>query len=449
VRFVPFVVNTPLCLTMQYSLPLATVLLCLGALPCSVAVDVSALEHLSPARPVIPDRVFKLADFGAVGDGHTLNTAAFHSAITEVAKAGGGRLIIPRGIFVTGPITLCSSLDLHLEEGAVIRAPTTFAALGLPEPAELHSQDEVSARVHVPAPLISGKNLHDVALTGSGTIDGSGAHWWEWSERAARRLKQPNRLVYPRPNLVAIDGCERLLVTDLTLTNSSKFHLVPSNITDLTIERVKVNAPFDAPNTDAIDPGPVTNAVIRGCVIDTGDDDIVIKSGGRNILIENCEIYHGHGISVGSGTTAGLNGMLVRNISFADNDNGIRIKSMRGAGGPIENIRYTNIIMERVSHAIVLDLNYVDNNRPDFRGDPRKIPSIRDILIDRVSIEGSEHAGRIIGLPDSRITGITLRDVTIWAEEDFVIKDADPPVCENVKRDIRPVLAPKRTHYVE
>ena len=420
-----------------------------GSYPLPAAVDVSILEHLSPARPVIPDRVFHLADFGAVGDGHTLNTAAFHSAIAAVNQAGGGRLVVPRGIFVTAPFTLCSSLELHLEAGAVILAPDTFTALGLPEPATLHSQDEVRARVHVPAPLISGKNLHDVALAGPGTIDGSGAHWWAWSERAARKLQLPGRLVYPRPNLVAIDGCARLLVADLTFANSSKFHLVPANITDLTIERVKVRAPFDAPNTDAIDPGPVTNAVIRDCDIDTGDDDIVIKSGGRNILIENCSIHHGHGLSVGSGTSAGLDGMLVRNCTLDGTDNGIRIKSMRGAGGPVENIRYTNIAMRGVAHAIVLDLNYVDNNRPGFRGDPAKIPSIRHLLIDHVTIEGSEHAGRIIGLPDSRISDITLRDVTITAEEDFVIKNAAPPVFERVTRTIRPGVAPVRTKYVE
>lgn len=422
---------------------------CLGSLPLTAEVDVSALEHLAPARPVIPDRTFRLADFGAVGDGHTLNTAAFHSAIAAVASAGGGRLIVPRGVFFTAPFTLCSALELHLEAGAVIQAPDNFADLALPDPASLHSQDEVKARVKVPAPLISGKNLHDVALTGPGTIDGSGAHWWAWSERAARKLKQPGRLVYPRPNLVAIDGCERLLVADLTFANSSKFHLVPSNITDLTIERVKVRAPFDAPNTDAIDPGPVTNAVIRDCDIDTGDDDIVIKSGGRNILIENCAIHHGHGLSVGSGTSAGLNGMLVRNCTLDGTDNGIRIKSMRGAGGPVENIRYTNITMRGVPHAIVLDLNYVDNNHPDFRGDPKKIPSIRNLLIDHVTIEGSEHAGRIVGLPDSPITGVTFRDVTITAEHDFVIKDAAPPVLERVTRTIRPGVAPVRTKYVE
>jgi polygalacturonase len=418
-------------------------------LPMRAEVDVAALEHLCPARPVIPDRTFRLTDFGAVGDGHTLNTAAFSQAVAAVEHAGGGHLIVPAGVFCTGPFRLCSSLDLQLEAGAVVQAPDNFAALGLPDPATLHSAAEVRRSVPELAPLIFGQDLHDVAITGPGVIDGSGAHWWAWSERAARKLQQPGRVVYPRPHLIAIDGCQRLLVADVTLRNSSKFHLVPSRITDLTIERVKVRAPFDAPNTDAIDPGTVTNAVIRGCDIDTGDDDIVIKSGGRNILIEDCTIRHGHGLSIGSGTSLGVSDMLVRNCTLDGTDNGIRIKSMRGGGGPVGNIRYTGIHMRGVPHAVILDLNYVDNNRPDFRGDPRKIPSIRGILIDHVTIEGSEHAGRIVGLPDSRITDVTLRDVTVTAEHDFVIKHAEAPTLERVTRTIRPGVAPARESYVE
>jgi polygalacturonase len=219
------------------------------------------------------------------------------------------------------------------------------------------------------------------------------------------------------------------------------FHLVPRDITDLTIERVKVRAPFDAPNTDAIDPGPVTNALIRDCDIDTGDDDIVIKSGGTNVLIENCTIKHGHGISIGSGTTVGIHNMLVRHCTFDGTDNGIRIKSMRGAGGPVENVRYTDIQMKNVANAIVLDLNYVDNNRPDFKGDPGKIPSIHNILIDNVSIENSKNAGKIVGLPESPITGIALRNVQITAEKNFEIKDANQLTFDSVTLSITPGAA--------
>jgi polygalacturonase len=415
------------------------------------AVDVSSVEKLKPALPAIPDHTFSLADFGAAGDGKTVNTEAFAKAIAAVEKAGGGTLVVPRGVYITLPFLLCSSLDLHLADGAVIRAPETFTAAGLPEPTALRSQDEVREKVKVPEPLISGKNLHDVAITGSGTIDGSGAHWWAWSERAARQRKstEPGRIVYPRPNLVVLDNCQRVHVADVTLTNSPKFHLVPRDVVDLTIERIKVRAPFDAPNTDAIDPGPGRNFLIRDCDIDTGDDDIVIKRGGTNILIENCTIKHGHGISIGSGTDLGVSTMLVRNCTFDGTDNGIRIKSMRGAGGLVENIRYTGITMKNVDNAILIDLNYVDNNRPDFKGDPKKIPAVRQVLIDNVTVTGSRNAGRIVGLPDSRITGVTLRDVRITAEKDLVVRDADEPACERVVRDIRKGVAPPKPKMVE
>jgi polygalacturonase len=227
------------------------------------------------------------------------------------------------------------------------------------------------------------------------------------------------------------------------------FHLVPSNVTDLTIERVKVRAPFNAPNTDAIDPGTCTNVIIRGCDIDTGDDDIVIKTGGSNILIENCTIKHGHGISIGSGTTAGVHDMLVRNCTFDGADNGIRIKSMRGAGGPVENIRYSNIQMKNVTNPLLFDLTYVDNNRPNFTGDPTKIPSIQRILLENIAITGAKNAGTFIGLPDSPLKDITLRNVSITAEKDFVIKDAEPPKIENLAKTIQKGAAPTRPVIIE
>lgn len=429
-------------------LPLAVVAYIWAASGCLFAaeVNVAAVENLRPARPTIPERVFQLTDFGAVGDAKTMNTDAFARALAAVANAGGGRLIVPRGTFRTGPIKLCSNLDLHLEEGAVIQAPVTFTEAGLPEPETLKTQAEVREKVPVLDPLISGKKLHDVAITGLGAIDGNGAHWWKWSERAARNAKatEPHRLVYRRSHLIVIDGCDRLLVADVTLRNSPMFHLVPKHINDLTIERVKVFAPWDgsAPNTDAIDPGPGRNFLIRDCLIDTGDDDIVIKSGGTNILIENCTIRHGHGISIGSETTVGVRNMLVRNCTLEGTDNGIRIKSMRGAGGLVENIRYTGLTMKDVENAIVLQLDYTDNNRPDFRGDPTKVPSIRDVLIDNVTISGSRRAGKIIGLPDNPIRGVTLRDVKLSAERDFEIKDADTPIFERVTKEIRSGVAP-------
>jgi len=410
------------------------------------AADVDALGHLRPALPAIPDRTFVLTDFGAVGDGVTMNTQAFANAIAAVQKAGGGRLVVPKGVFRSGPFKLCSQLELHLDDGAMIQAPDTFEALGLSNPSKFKTQSEADAAFFMPQPLISGNKLHDVAITGAGTIDGSGQHWWEWSERAARAVAktQPGRIVYPRPHLIVINGCERLRVADVTLSNSSMFHLVPRNVTDLTIERVKIRAPFNAPNTDAIDPGPGKNFWIHDCDIDTGDDDIVIKQGGSQILIENNAIHHGHGISIGSETSGGVHDMLVRHCTFDGAENGLRIKSMRGAGGLVENIRYTDIQMKNVATAIILQLDYRDNNRPNFRGDPSKVPSIRNIQFDHITIEGCRRAGIIHGLPDSIISGITFSDITMTAEQDFEVKDADPPKFERVTRTIKPGIGPPR-----
>jgi polygalacturonase len=391
--------------------------------------------NVNPALPNIPDRTFNLQDFGAVGDGKTWNTKTFEDAIAKVKESGGGRLVVPKGVYRTMPFTLCSQLDLHLEEDAVIQAPDTFADYDIPEPETLTSQAEVREKVKVPPPLISGKDLHDVALTGTGVIDGSGAIWWAWTERATRT--QPGRLVYPRPKLISINGCERLHVAGITIRNSPNFHLVPIKVTDLLIENVKVQSPATAQNTDAIDPSNCSNVLIRNCEIDVGDDNIVIKSGGHDILIEDCRILHGHGISIGSGTTDGVRNMLVRRCTMEHTDNGIRIKSMRGAGGPVEHIRYEDIDMKDVHYAFVFDLLYMDDNRPNFRGEKNKIPSLHDIEVCNVNVESAQDAGRIWGLPESPIRGITFRNVQITAKTDFTQKDAQDIVFENVTRHIK------------
>ena len=400
-----------------------------------------------PALPRIPDRTFVLTDYGAVGDGHTLNTAAFSRAIRAVDRVGGGRLVVPRGVFVTGPIRLCSRLDLHLDDGAVIAAPESFAELGLPDPAGFANQAEADRGFASPEPLITGERLTDVALSGPGAIDGRGAHWWAWSERAARNAAQaghPGRISIRRPNLIVIHHCTRLHVTGVTLRNSPKFHLAARDIDDLTIDHVTVRAPWDgsAPNTDALDPGPGHNFWIHHCEIDTGDDDIVIKSGGTGILIEDNVIRHGHGISIGSETTAGVDGMLVRRCTFEGTQTGLRIKSMRGAGGLVRNVRYEDITMRDVERAFVVQLDYMDNNRPDFHGDPAKTPAVRDIVFERISVANAREAGIIHGLPESEITGLVFRDVTLAAGRDFDIRHAAAPIFERVTRDIRPGTGP-------
>jgi polygalacturonase len=403
------------------------------------ALALAGVGDVKPALPVIPDKKFNVKDFGAVGDGKTWDTEAFNKALAEVQKQGGGTLIVPKGDYLIKPIKLVSALNFHIEEGAVLHAPRTFTEWGEPEPETLASQADADAKTVKTQPLIGGSGLHDLAITGTGAIDGNGSIWWPMVLRNLRGAPAgEHRYIYPRTHMVIISNVQRMLVQDITLRNSPMFHLVPTRVTDLTIERVKVKSPENAPNTDAIDPGECTNVLIRDCDLDTGDDNVAIKTGGTNILIEDMHIKHGHGISIGSGTTGGVHGMLVRNCTFDGTDNGLRIKSMIGAGGLVEDIHFTNIQMKNMRDAIVLDLLYTDNNRPDFKGDPTKIPTIRNVLIENVKIESAQTLGFVRGLPGNRITGITFRNMEITADRDWrYFQDADPITMENVKKTIK------------
>jgi len=415
--------------------------------PLCLRPDESAIlpkVDANPAMPNIPDRTFNFKTFGGIGDGQTLNTKAFQTAITAIAQQGGGHLIVPAGVYKTTAFSLCSNLDLHLDPGAVIQAPQTFAGFGLPDPQTLKSNDEVKQKVARPSPLINGSNLHDVAVTGAGIIDGSGAIWWAWSERAARQLDDPRRVVYPRPTLFAIDGCQRLHIDGVTFQNSANCHVQLRRINDLLIEHVKIRAPWLSPNTDGIDPWASNNVIIRDCDIDTGDDDICIKLAVDNCLIENCRIGHGHGISIGSQTNGGVHNLLVHHCTFNGTDNGIRIKSMRGRGGLTSHIRFSDLQMNDVENVIVFDSLYVDNNHPDYTGDASLVPKVDGILIDHLTAENCLRFGYMTGLPDSPISNIFLRDVRIDTDADLVLKDVRNIHFDNVSVTLKEGLKQPR-----
>jgi len=408
----------------------------------AAATTPASKDEITAALPVIPDAKFNLTDFGGVGDYKTDNTPAFQKAVAAIAAAGGGHLIVPAGTYKTLPFKLTSKMDLHLEAGAIIKAPDNFADYGIPDP-NVPADPAVGrgrggfGGVRV-APLISGTNLTDVAITGSGTIDGSGANFWIWSDKAARRYP-PGRTVVTRPNLISISGVQRLHVDGVTLTNSPSFHLVPSG-SDLTIENIRIFAPSDAPNTDAIDPAG-NRIVIRNCEIDTGDDDVAVHSGSRDVLIEGLTCLHGHGISIGSGTQRGLSHMIVRNCTFDGTDNGLRIKSYRGAGGEVFDISYSNITMKNVRRPFDINMLYNGNaNTPTDvgprspEGQPQNnIPNFHDIHISNLTVTRSPLAGRILGVPEQLPHDITFTNVKFDTDRGFLVQDAKGIIFDNVK----------------
>jgi len=376
----------------------------------------------SVVPPNISQRTFKLTDFGAVGDGKTLNTTAITQAISTCNKAGGGVLDVPPGTYLTGPFELCSSLDLHLEAGA------TILLTGSPKDFDLEGGSFQNC--------ISLKDGHDIAITGAGTIDGQGAYFWH--HYVAPKDVDPKKYAWMprRPKLILLTRCVRVLVRDVTLQNSPMFHLVPSMCREVLIENIHIHSPVPSPNTDGIDPSGF-DYLIRGCTIDTGDDCIAVKGGERydparpsceNILVTNCAFLHGHGMSIGSETYGGVRNMLVRDCSFDGTEAGIRLKSPRGKGGVTEYLTYENLTMKNVLNSILIT-SYYPKIPKDFTADlatdeQNRTPVWRHIRINDVVSTGGFITGQIVGLPEMPIEDVVLTNVSVSAAQPIQIAHA-------------------------
>jgi polygalacturonase len=382
--------------------------------PATAGAQATLPSDFSVVRPTIPDRMFTIADFGAVGDGKTFDTGAIAKAISACEKAGGGTVDVPPGEFLTGPFQLASNLNLHLEKGSTIllsNNPKDYGGDGK------GLQNGMT--------IVDG---HDIAITGAGAIDGQGAFFW--------RRHFDGDSDAPRPRLIQLTECSRVLVQDVTLMNSPSFHLVPSQCQNVTIENIHIKSPALSPNTDGIDPSGM-NFVIRGCTIDTGDDCIAIKAGSQydpdrpsceNFLITDCKFIHGHGMSVGSETYGGLRNMLVRNCTFDGTEAGIRMKSLRGRGGLVEDVTYEHLKMRNVKESILISSYYPripthpDTDPPQTAG--ARTPQWHHIFISDVGSTGGLVAGQIVGLPEMPIEGMLFSNVSIFAVKPIEIANA-------------------------
>jgi polygalacturonase len=307
-----------------------------------------ALLAVLLAGDVWAQRIFDARDYGAKGDGVAEDTAAIQKALNECGKAGGGIVHFSAGVYLSRPITLRSKTTIELDAGATLLATTNqndfmktpgvwFKAAG-----------------NNFIPFIRGSDLTDVTFTGGGTIDGSGSVWWGEAEKARERVPG---YTLPRPNLIVLQRCRKVRMENITLQNSPKFNFGPDECEDVVVSNVTILNPEHSANTDGIDPSNCKNVLITRCRIDTGDDNVAIKSGrkepGRefaceDITVTDCTFLHGHGMSIGSETFGGVRNVLVKNCVFENTENGIRIKSQRGKGGVVEGIIYQDIMMTNV-----------------------------------------------------------------------------------------------------
>lgn len=375
------------------------------------------------AAPRIPDRTFNVRDYGATADGTTDDGPAIQRAIDACAKAGGGRVVVPAGTYLVGPIDLASNLDFHLDAGALLNFSDDPARYPVGTFRSLPTRHR---------PLIGAESLHDVVVSGAGILDGQGQRWWD----DFRPHKGENGYVDPRPKMLCLESCRRVRIEGVTLRNAPMFHMSPTHCADVVIDGVTVRAPAKAPNTDSCNPSG-WNIEIRNCTFDVGDDNVAVKpfdapGDGRasveNLFIHDCTFRHGHGLSVGGQTPGGLRNMRVWRCTFEDTDNGIRFKSARGDGGVVEDVTFEDITMRRVRTPIVITSYYFSEPKPGTLDPARpvdaKTPVWRNIRIANVTAADADDAGQIVGLPEMPVEGLVLENVKMGARRPLTIANA-------------------------
>ena len=364
--------------------------------------------------------------FGAKADGRTKDTAAIQSAIDTCERKGGGTVRLTKGTFLSAPIVLKDNITLQLDEGATLLGSADHA--------------DYAAKVEFREPglqsLVSATNARNVAITGSGVIDGNGETWWTM----ARSIKNAGVMGsdHPRPRLVVFDHCAGVRVEGVTIQNSPMWQIVPYYSHDVILRNIKVLAPPHSPNTDAIDPFSSSHVIIDHVLADVGDDDVAIKSGvinspgpdqpSRDITITDCTFLHGHGLSIGSEIAGGANNIRAERIHFNGTDNGIRVKANRDRGNDVSHLVFRDIEMKDVKNAIIIS-EYYPKVLPAEAESPQPItrltPKFHDIRLENVTALGSSVAGAIIGLPEYPITGVQLQDVKIEARKGLSIGFAE------------------------
>ena len=417
----------------------------------SLPVDIQPVR-----RPAIPDNEISLKDVGGVADGITLNTEAFERGISKLSKQGGGRLTVPEGIWLTGPIMLKDNIELHLQKNAIV----VFS----PDKSLYLDKNPKASRAYG---CIRASKRKNIAITGSGILDGNGEHWrpvkrskvsdveWRHYHDVVGGVdKDKGQLFYPhgvragyadiadtpeqqdkmRNDLIRLIDCENVLIEGVTVQNSPKFHVHPLNCRNVIVDGVTVRCPWNAQNGDAIDFTDVNVGLIVNCVVDAGDDGLCMKSGKykskspangcEDIVIQDNTVYHAHGgFVLGSETISGMRRIVVRHNRFCGTDTGLRFKSGIGHGGKTEQLYISDIQMTDIKdQAIVFQCDYVDrpagsdtSAQPQLTDEQRKLaPDFQDINIERITCRGTHTAIKAAGIAGlDCVHDINLKDITI------------------------------------
>ena len=448
------------------------------------------------AEPVIPANSVMITDFGAVNGGQVLCTSAFRDAIEAISKRGGGRVVIPRGTWLTGPVSLKSNIELFSEKGALVIFTADKSQYPL-----VATNFEGSNTYRCSSPL-NGRNLENVAITGHGVFDGSGDAWravkkdkltdaqWKKLVASGGIVNEKGNTWYPsqqfingekmsamnvprnlktkeefeqirdflRPVMVSLVACKKVLIDGPTFQNSPAWCIHPMLCEDLTVRNSTIKNPWYSQNGDGIDIESCKNTVLYDSNFDCGDDAICIKSGkdkeGRdrgipneNLIIKNCIVYHGHGgVTIGSEMSGGVRNMHVSNCTFLGTDVGLRFKSNRGRGGVVENIWISDIEMINIpSQAISFNLFYsgkspsedsdagADGQQPKLLPVTEETPQFKNIFIRNINCKGAFQGIFLQGLPEMNLQNIQLTNIQMEADYGLICMDATGIVMKNLQ----------------
>lgn len=466
---------------------------------CSIAVP--ALSQWNKLPVIISPKFRKdttsITKFGAVPDGYLLNTKSINDAITAVNKRGGGVVLVPAGLWLTGPVVIKSNVNLHLAQGATLlftadksQYPLVAANWeGLPQ---MRNQSPVSATDAV-----------NIAITGKGIIDGNGDPWravksdkltasqWKKLVASGGVLSEDKKTWYPsegfmkgskmpanpgmitpdrdaayyesikdflRPNMVLFTKCKNVLLEGVIFQNSPAWCLHPLMCENLTVKNIFVKNPWYAQNGDGIDVESCKNVLIENSVFDVGDDALCMKSGrdaeGRkrgmpteNVIIRGCTVYSSHGgFVIGSEMSGGARNIYVSNCTFIGSDIGLRFKTTRGRGGVVENIFIKDIYMKNIpAEAILFDMYYMAKDPVALVGEKRELPkvefkqfdettpSFRNFHISNVYCNGAEKGIFLRGVPEMHVKDIVLENMVLQADKGIDVQEASNITFRNIK----------------